>query len=107
MKLVKNETQLVCIAKFFAVKGEEIQLIDQLHNLIKHSTQEGGCIRYELNQSIDNPEEITFLETWYDKETFDAHCVKSYFTDFFKDGKPTNVERFDVTLHKQILPSTL
>ena len=107
MKFIKNETQLVCIAKFFAVKGEEDQLLENLHNLIKFSTQEGGCIRYELNQSIENPSEFTFLETWYDQATFDAHGAKSYFTDFFNDGKPLHVESFDVSLHKQILPSVV
>ena len=107
MKLIKNETQLVCIAKFFAVKGEENQLLEKLHGLIKLTTQEGGCIRYELNQNIEKPEEITFIETWYDKKTFDAHCEKLYITDFFNGDEPPHVERFDVSLHKQILPSSL
>lgn len=107
MKLIKNETQLVCIAKFFAIKGEESKLLENLHGLIKLTTQEGGCIRYELNQSIDNPTEFTFIETWYDQKTFDDHCAKKYLTDFFNGDKPAHVERFDVSLHKHILPSVL
>lgn len=105
MNLLKNETQLVCIAKFFANEGEVDQLLETLHGLIRLTTQEGGCIRYELNQSIENPNEITFIETWYDKTTFDAHCAKSYLVEFLNDGKPANVKTFDVSLHKKILPS--
>ncbi|MBN2651912.1 MAG: antibiotic biosynthesis monooxygenase [Spirochaetales bacterium] len=98
-----NETQLVCIARFVARKGEEDLLIENLHRLIELTHQEGGCIRYELNQSIDNPEEITFIEKWYDQVTFDAHCAKDYIVDFFKGGNPDHVESFDVSLHKEIL----
>lgn len=105
MKLLKNDTQLVCIAKFIAIKGEEDKLIKNLHGLIRLTTREGGCLRYELNQSIDNPEIITFIEKWFDKETFDAHCAKDYIVNFFKGGNPDYVESFDVSLHKEFLPS--
>lgn len=105
MSLLKNETQLVCIAKFYAIKGEEDQLLNSLHALIRLTTQEGGCIRYELNQSIEKPEEITFIETWYDQKTFDDHCAKPYLKEFFKDENPKHAKSFDVSLHKKILPS--
>jgi len=105
MKLLKNETQLVCIARFTAIKGEEDKLLENLHGLIRLTTQEGGCIRYELNQSIDNSEEITFIEKWYDRKTFDEHCDKPYIKKFFNGGNPDHVKSFDVSLHKQLLPS--
>ncbi len=106
MKLLKNETQLVCIARFVANKGEEDKLLAELHSLINQTTREGGCIRYELNQCIDDPCEITFIEKWYDKTTFDAHCAKQYIVDFFKDGNPDYVDSYDVSLHKEFLPAT-
>lgn len=105
MKLLQNEKHLVCIARFIAKKGEEDKLIQNLHGLIRLSTQEGGCLRYELNQDIENPEIITFIEKWYDKETFDIHCAKDYIVNFFKDGNPDHVESFEVTLHKEFIPS--
>ena len=105
MKLLKNETQLVCIARFNAKKGEEDKLLENLHGLIKLTTQEGGCLRYELNQSIDNPEEITFIEKWYDQKTFDEHCAKPYLKAFFAGENPDHVKSYDVSLHKQFLPS--
>lgn len=101
--LLKNEKQLVCIAIFTAKEGEEEQLLEKLHALIKPTHQEGGCLRYELNQSIENPRIITFIEKWYDKETFNAHCNSSYISGFFKEGKPDHVESFDVSIHKEIL----
>lgn len=99
-----NETQLVCIARFTANKNEEKKLLKNLHDLLEATHQEGGCIRYELNQSVDNPEVITFVEKWADQKTFDEHCDKPYITGFFKDGNPDYVESFNVSLHKEILP---
>ena len=103
MEIRKNETQLVCIARFVAKEGESEQLIKNLHALLIPTHQEGGCIRYELNQSIDNPHIITFVEKFYDQKTFDEHCQQKYIVDFFMDGNPAHVKEFDVSLHKEIL----
>jgi quinol monooxygenase YgiN len=104
MEIRRNETQLVCIARFIANEGEADQLLKSLHSLIPLTHQEGGCIRYELNQSIDDVHVITFVEKFYDQKTFDEHCNQKYIVDFFKDGKPDHVKEFDVSLHKEILP---
>jgi quinol monooxygenase YgiN len=104
MDIKKNESQLVCIAKFIAVEGEVDQLIKNLHSLIPMTIQEGGCIRYELNQGIENSNEITFIEKWYDQETFDAHCNQPYIVDFFNEGNPHHVKEFEVKLYKELLP---
>ncbi|WP_421919109.1 putative quinol monooxygenase [Marinifilum sp.] len=104
MEINRNETQLVCIANFTAKEGEVDQLIQNLHKLIPLTLQEGGCIRYELNQAVDEPNKITFIEKWYDQETFDAHCNKPYILDFFNDGNPHHVKEFEVRLHKELLP---
>lgn len=104
MEIRRNETQLVCIARFIAKEGEADQLIKNLHALIPLTHQEGGCIRYELNQSIGDQHVITFVEKFYDQKTFDEHCNKKYIVDFFKDGNPDHVKEFDVSLHKELLP---
>lgn len=105
MTLLRNETQLVCIAKFRAKDGEVDKLLTNLHSLIRLTIQEGGCLRYELNQSIDDENDITFIEKWYDKKTFDEHCAKPYLLEFFKNEIPDHAVSVDVSLHKELLPS--
>ncbi len=106
MALKANDTQLVCLAEFIAKAGEEQILLENLHALIKLSTLEGGCIRYELNQSVDNPCRITFIEKWYDQKTFDEHCAKPYIVEFFNNGgTPDHVETFEVSLYKEMMPA--
>lgn len=100
----KNTTRVVCVAEFFAKEGKTNELIEALHVLIKPTHAEAGCIRYELNQRSDQPNGITFIEKWKDKEAFDEHCAMPYITNFFDKVRPDLVDSFEVKLYEEILP---
>jgi quinol monooxygenase YgiN len=100
----KNKTEVVCVAEFFAKEGKTEALIDALHELIKPTRAEEGCIRYELNQRVDDVKGITFIEKWIDREAFDEHCAMPYISNFFDNVRPGLVERFEVKLYEEILP---
>ena len=100
----KATKEIVCVAQFTAKPGRENQLVRSLHKLIKDTHQEEGCIRYELNQQIDDPRVVTFIEKWADKKTFDKHCAMPYITDYFNHVAPKLVKAQSVTLHREILP---
>ena len=100
----KNETQVVCIAEFFAKSGKAQELINALHVLMKPTHAEVGCIRYELNQRSDDPSGITFIEKWRDRKAFDEHCGTPYIAHFFNVVRPELVDRFEVKLFEEILP---
>ncbi len=100
----KNEVQVVCVAEFRALEGKTDQLVAALHSLIEATTAEPGCIRYELNQRVDDDRWVTFIEKWKDQQAFDEHCQKPYITHFFNDVRPPLVEDFAVKLYREILP---
>jgi quinol monooxygenase YgiN len=99
-----NTTQVVCIAEFRAQEGKTDALIEALHSLMKPTHSEPGCIRYELNQRVDDPRWITFVEKWKDQQTFDKHCGMPYIANYFNDVRPSLVETFEVKLYREILP---
>jgi quinol monooxygenase YgiN len=99
----KNKTEVVCVAEFFAKEGKTEELIDALHGLMKPTHAEAGCIRYELNQRVDDAKAITFIEKWTDRKTFDEHCAMPYISNFFDNVRPRLVERFEVKLYEEIL----
>jgi quinol monooxygenase YgiN len=101
---VKNTTQVVCVAEFFAKEGKAEELIEVLHALIPPTHAEPGCLRYELNQRADDPHGITFIEKWKDRKVFDEHCATSYITHFFDHVRPGLVDKFEVKLYEEILP---
>jgi quinol monooxygenase YgiN len=104
MMIRKNEVQVVCVAEWRAVEGKSDELAAALQSLIEATTNEPGCIRYELNQRVDDPRWITFIEKWKDQKTFDEHCRMPYIQHFFDVVRPELVEDFAVKLYREILP---
>ena len=100
----KDTVQVVCVAEFRAFEGKTEELIATLHSLIDATTKEPGCIRYELNQRVDDDRWVTFVEKWKDQKAFDEHCQMLYIKHFFDDQRPPLVEDFAVKLYQEILP---
>ena len=100
----KETTQVVCVAEFRAKEGKTEELLDALHRLMEPTHKEAGCIRYELNQRVDDPRWITFIEKWKDRKIFDEHCAMPYITDYFDNVRPGLVENFEVKLYQEVLP---
>ena len=50
---------------------------------------EPGCVRFEVHENADNPEELVFIEWYHDEAAFDTHTKMPHFADFFQaiDGK--------------------
>lgn len=102
--LKKAEKEVVCVAQFITKKGKEDALLELLHSLIAPTRKEEGYIRYELNQAIENPRAITFVEKWRSQEDFDLHCNTPYVKEFFLNAGPPLIEKSEVVLFKEILP---
>ena len=102
--LKKAEKELVCVAQFVAKPGGEDELLRELHSLMAPSHKEKGYVRYELNQGIDNPRQIAFVEKFASREAFDFHCATPYIKKFFEAVAPRLVESQVVTLYTEILP---
>jgi quinol monooxygenase YgiN len=100
----RNENQVVCVAEFHAIEGKTDALIDALHDLMQPTHKESGCLRYELNQRVDDPRWITFIEKWSSQKTFDEHCAMPYIKKYFDEQRPGLVESFEVKLYREILP---
>jgi quinol monooxygenase YgiN len=100
----KGTTRVVCVAEFQAKDGKTDDLVSALHSLMEPTHKEPGCIRYELNQRIDDPRWVTYIEKWKDKKSFDEHCAMSYITNYFDNVRPGLVENFEVKLYQEILP---
>ncbi len=104
MTLKKSEDEIVCVAQFTAKAGREDELLFELHSLMAPTHKEKGYRRYELNQAIEDPRYITFIEKFASREAFDYHCSTHYIKGFFESVAPRLVESQVVVLYKEILP---
>jgi quinol monooxygenase YgiN len=100
----KDTTRVVCVAEFRAKEGKTSELMSALHGLMEPTHKESGCIRYELNQRMDDPRWISFIEKWADKKVFDEHCAMPYIKTYFDNVQPELVETFEVKLYQEVLP---
>lgn len=97
-----DETQVVVIAHFKARPDKEQELSEFLQSLVEPTRAEPGCLRYELNESRDEPGTFSFVETFADRKAFDAHCDMPYIHRLF-EKLPQLVERQYIGLHRRIL----
>jgi len=56
-----------------AVAGQENKLRAIQERLVAETVSEPGCLRYELNQSLDDPRMLVFTETWATEQQWRAH----------------------------------
>jgi len=70
------------VATMNAPDGKADELRAVLESLVEPSRAEAGCLRYELLENLDDPNQFTFIEEWRDKDAIEAHAQ----TDHFKGG---------------------
>lgn len=68
------------------IKADKIdEFIKLAVQLVKDTNQyDSGCISYELFQDISNPQIVTFIEEWTDKESLDKHLQAKHFKEAAK-----------------------
>ena len=95
--------EIVVVAHFTARPGKEGELLNLMRSLLEPTRREPGCIRYELNQEIENPRAFTFAEKFADREAFEAHLKMPYVARFAEQSAGL-VKSKQIRFHKELLP---
>lgn len=98
---VVSQDAVVVIAHFTARPGKEKELQAVFQGLVPSSRSEPGCLRFEMNQDLDDPSTFTFVEAFADRASFDAHCATPYVENLF-EVLPNLVKEQYVGLHKRV-----
>lgn len=69
-------------------KGSEEALKALLLGLVSPSRQEKACLRYDLHQSLAEPDLFMFYEEWEDQDGLDFHNSQPYLVTFGEESKP-------------------
>lgn len=100
MKL-KGE-HLICIARL-VLKQEHLEEAKTIFSdLMKKSTKESGCVRYELHQNMENPLEFTFIDRFENEKAFDFHCAQEYAVHYFDEVLPPLCDEFEISIHREV-----
>lgn len=102
--MIQKNTQLVCVATFFAKDGCEELLLEELAALMPPTRREEGCIRYELNRSMTEPRRFIYIEKFNDDAHFDLHAKAPHVVRLLEEVIPKLVETSDIHTYREIIP---
>ena len=71
-------TDLNVIALIAAKPGSEGVVRDALTELVGHTRQEEGCLKYELFESQATPGTFVTIEEWTGQDALDAHMASPH-----------------------------
>ena len=77
-----NRNLLTVIARMRAKAGKEQELRDALVALVAPTSQEKGCVNYDLHQGVEDPRWFFFYENWDSAEDLDAHLQAPHLVEF-------------------------
>ena len=77
---------LTVIAIITAKEGQEAALRALQEKLVVETRAEDGCLRYELNQSLDDGRILIFVESWETEEKWRAHIDGGALANFAAAG---------------------
>jgi quinol monooxygenase YgiN len=69
---------LVVVATLKAKAGKGPELRKVFEELERYSRTEEGCIKYDLHQSIDDPDTLLFYEIWTGEEALALHANSDF-----------------------------
>ena len=85
---------LTIIAITTAVAGQEKALRAAQEKLVRETLTEPGCLRYELNQSLDNIRVLVFTEQWASEAQWRAHMEGAAMQRFSASGASNLIADF-------------
>ena len=74
------------VAVITAQAGKEKELSVALQALVEPTRKEDGCIRYELMQNKQSPEQFIFVEEWKDDEALDKHLMSPHVSEALRSA---------------------
>jgi quinol monooxygenase YgiN len=69
---------LIVVATLKAKAGKGAELCKAFLELERHSRTEEGCIKYDLHQSIEDPDGFLFYEVWTGEEALALHANSDF-----------------------------
>lgn len=95
----KESLKIVAIVE--AQPAHSDTLLGEFKTLVAKSREEAGNIRYDLHQSVENPNVLVFEEHWRDQAAVDAHNGSAHFQKFLKAIEGTT-DKVQVVVMKDV-----
>ncbi len=91
--------RLTIIAHIEAKEGKLDLVKKEVLALVEPTKKEEGCLRYELNQDLENPKLFIFVEEWESHKLWQKHMESTHLQSFIKvtDGALEKLEVYQLS----------
>ena len=91
---------MICVIADIWIRPESREVFfAAARDMLAATRSEDGCIRYDLVQSIEDPEHLTFVEEWESREHLSAHFETTHMAAWRAVSAPLLVDRKVKILH--------
>ena len=97
-----SASPLTIVAIAVAVPGKADALRAAQQQLVAETLKEPGCLRYELNQSLDDSRVLVFTEQWASEAEWRNHMQGAALQRFSASGAPNLIADFQLFRMHQV-----
>lgn len=90
------------VARMKVKEGCVDQFKEMAKELIAKSREEEGNIFYTLNESIQTPNMLTFIECWKDQDAVKIHSTSEHFTGYLPKLGQLCEESLPIELYNEV-----
>jgi len=87
------------VATLTVKPGTREKVIEAAKPCIEATRQESGCIRYDLNADVTNPDQLAFIEQWEARSDLDSHFEQPHMATWREASSPYLVDRKIEVIH--------
>lgn len=89
------------IATLTIKPGTRETVIEAAKPCIEATRKEPGCIRYDLNADVTNPDQLVFVEQWEARSDLDSHFEQPHMAVWREGLTPHLVDRKIEVIHPE------
>jgi len=90
------------VAKSKIKEGKIDKYVELTEELINKTREEDKNISYKLFQDLENPNILTFIEEWEDKEGLDKHMESEHFKKIVPMLSEYRIGEGEVNIYKEV-----
>lgn len=93
---------ITIVAKSKIKHGKKDEFLALAEQLVQESRKEKGCKSYNIYQDINDPDTISFIEVWDDREALKLHNESKHFTAIVPELSELRVAKPEVNLYTNL-----
>jgi quinol monooxygenase YgiN len=94
---------IVVVANLKVAEGKGNDVIEAFKKVVPKIRQDPGTVAYNILQAADNPDKITVLEKYENREALQYHGQTEHFREFGRGTRDLFAGRAEITLYEEVV----